>query len=67
MPRIYNIKNLSYTIAVVVFSTSLLACGGGGSDGGSDSQSNNNSNPVVCMRCMVAIRFILLFIIYRFG
>lgn len=47
MPRIYNIKNLSYTIAVVVFSTSLLACGGGGSDGVSDSQSNNNSNPIV--------------------
>lgn len=48
MPRIYNIKNLSSTIAIVVFSTSLLACGGGGSsDGGSDSQSNSNSNPVV--------------------
>lgn len=48
MPRIYNIKNLSSAIAVVVFSTSLLACGGGGSsDGGSDSQSNSNSNPVV--------------------
>ncbi|WP_025651376.1 MULTISPECIES: hypothetical protein [unclassified Psychrobacter] len=46
MPRIYNVKNLSSAVAVVVFSTSLLACGGGGgSDGGSDSQSSNNPKP----------------------
>lgn len=46
MPRIYNIKNLTSTIAVVVFSTSLLACGGG-SDGGSDSQGSNNPKPII--------------------
>lgn len=47
MPRIYNVKNLSSAVAVVIFSTSLLACGGGGSGGGSDSQSSNNPKPTI--------------------
>lgn len=41
MQSIYTIKKLSATIALVLFTTSLVACGGGGSD----SQSSNDSKP----------------------
>ncbi len=41
MPSIYTIKKLSSTIAIILFTTSIVACGGSGSD----SQSSNGSKP----------------------
>ena len=43
MPSIHPIKKLSSAIIVILFATSLTACGGGGSD--SNSQSNNTPKP----------------------
>lgn len=43
MPSVHPIKKLSSAIIVVLFATSLTACGGGGSD--SNSQSNNTPKP----------------------
>lgn len=43
MPSIHPIKKLSSAVIVILFATSLTACGGGGSD--SNSQSNNSPKP----------------------
>lgn len=43
MPSIHPINKLSSAVIIILFATSLTACGGGGSD--SNSQSNNSPKP----------------------
>ena len=43
MPSIHPIKKLSSAIIVILFATSLTACGGG-----SDSDSQSSNSPELC-------------------